>query len=134
MNNELKDVPEKDRYLVSLKKAKEICDEDVSYCKKIGEFGSKIIIDYLNQANKKEIDFTDSKINMQAVLSLIKNRLVKSVHDCSKGGFAIAISELSIFGNIGCNVDIENIPCTENLNPEKILFGPKFNQNLMNFQ
>ena len=56
MNNELKDVPEKDRYLVSLKKAKEICDEDVSYCKKIGEFGSKIIIDYLKQANKKEVN------------------------------------------------------------------------------
>jgi len=56
------------------------------------------------------VDFKDSKINMQAVLSLIKNRSVKSVHDCSKGGFAIAVSELSIFGNIGCNVDIESMP------------------------
>jgi len=46
---------------------------------------------------------------------LIKNRLVKSVHDCSKGGFTIAVSELSIFGNIGCNVELEGMPTTENL-------------------
>ena len=51
------------------------------------------------------VDFTDSKINMLAVLSLIKNKLVKSVHDCSKGGLSIALSELSIFGDIGCTID-----------------------------
>jgi len=77
------------------------------------------------------VDFKDSKINMQAVLSLIKNRLVKSVHDCSKGGFAIAVSELSIFGNIGCNVDIENIPSTENLSSEKILFSESHSRYLL---
>jgi phosphoribosylformylglycinamidine synthase len=68
---------------------------------------------------------------MQAVLSLIKNRLVKLVHDCSKGGFAIAVSELSIFGSIGCNVDIENIPSTENLSSEKILFSESHSRYLL---
>ena len=52
------------------------------------------------------VDFTDSKINMLAVLSLIKNKLVKSVHDCSKGGLSIALSELSIFGDIGCTIAV----------------------------
>jgi len=77
------------------------------------------------------VDFKDSKINMQVVLSLIKNRLVKSVHDCSKGGFAIAVSELSIFGNIGCNVDIESMPTTENLSSEKILFSESHSRYLL---
>jgi len=77
------------------------------------------------------VDFKDSKINMQVVLSLIKNRSVKSVHDCSKGGFAIAVSELSIFGNIGCNVDIESIPSTENLSSEKILFSESHSRYLL---
>ncbi len=77
------------------------------------------------------VDFKDSKINMQAVLSLIKNRLVKSVHDCSKGGFAIAVSELSIFGNIGCNIDIESVPSVENLNSEKILFSESHSRYLL---
>jgi len=77
------------------------------------------------------VDFTDSKINMLAVISLIKNKLVKSVHDCSKGGFAIAISELTIFGNIGCNVDIESMPITENLSSEKILFSESHSRYLL---
>jgi len=77
------------------------------------------------------VDFTDSKINMLAVLSLIKNKLVKSVHDCSKGGLSIALSELSIFGNIGCTIDIEKIPCKENLSSEKILFSESHSRYLL---
>ena len=56
MNSELKDVLEKERYQASLEKAKEICDEDVSFCKKIGEFGKKIIEDFLKKTDKKEIN------------------------------------------------------------------------------
>jgi len=77
------------------------------------------------------VDFADSKINMLAVLSLIKNKLAKSVHDCSKGGFAIALSELSIFGNIGCTIDIEKIPCEENLSSEKILCSESHSRYLL---
>ena len=77
------------------------------------------------------VDFTDSKNNMLAVLSLIKNKHVKSVHDCSKGGLSIALSELSIFGNIGCTIDIEKIPCEENLSSEKILFSESHSRYLL---
>jgi len=77
------------------------------------------------------VNFTDSKINMLAVLSLIKNKLVKSVHDCSKGGLSIALSELSIFGNIGCTIDIEKIPCEKNLSSEKILFSESHSRYLL---
>ena len=77
------------------------------------------------------VDFTDSKINMLAVLSLIKNKLVKSVHDCSKGGLSIALSELSIFGDIGCTIDIEKIPCEKNLSSEKILFSESHSRYLL---
>jgi len=77
------------------------------------------------------VDFKDSKINMLAVLSLIKNKLVKSVHDCSKGGFAIAVSELSIFGNIGCNIDINKMPFVKNLSSEKILFSESHSRYLL---
>jgi len=77
------------------------------------------------------VDFTNSKINMLAVLSLIKNKFVKSVHDCSKGGLSIALSELSIFGNIGCTIDIEKIPCEENLSSEKILFSESHSRYLL---
>jgi len=77
------------------------------------------------------VDFKDSKINMLAVLSLIKNKLVKSAHDCSKGGFAIAVSELSIFGNIGCDIDINKMPSVKNLSSEKKLFSESHSRYLL---
>ena len=77
------------------------------------------------------VDFKNSKINMVAVLSLIKNKLVKSVHDCSKGGFSIALSELAIFGHIGCDIDIEKIPCEKDLSSEQILFSESHSRYLL---
>ena len=77
------------------------------------------------------VNFKDSKINMLSVLSLIKNKLVKSVHDCSKGGFAIALSELSIFGNIGCDINIDKLPCEKNLSLEKLLFSESHSRYLL---
>ena len=77
------------------------------------------------------VDFKDSKINMLSVLSLIKNKLVKSVHDCSKGGFAIALTELSIFGKIGCDVNIDKLPSEKNLSFEKLLFSESHSRYLL---
>lgn len=55
------------------------------------------------------VNFESSKNNMSAVLELISNELVKNVHDCSKGGLAIAISELCIQNNIGANVSLDDV-------------------------
>ena len=77
------------------------------------------------------VNFKDSKINMLTVLSLIKNKLVKSVHDCSKGGAAIAISELSIFGNIGCDINIEKLSYKNDISIEKLLFSESHSRYLL---
>ena len=77
------------------------------------------------------VDFKDSKTNMLVVLSLIKNKLAKSVHDCSKGGVVTAISELSIFGNIGCNINIEKLPAKNDLSIEKLLFSESHSRYLL---
>ena len=77
------------------------------------------------------VNFKDSKTNMLTVLSLINNKLVNFVHDCSKGGVAIAISELSIFGNIGCDIDIEKLPCKNRLSIEKSLFSESHSRYLL---
>ena len=77
------------------------------------------------------VNFKDSKRNMLAVLSLIKNKLLKSVHDCSKGGVSIALSELSIFGNIGCEINIENLPSENDLSIEKSLFSESHSRYLL---
>jgi phosphoribosylformylglycinamidine synthase len=48
--------------------------------------------------------------NMNAVLNLIKMGLVSCAHDCSKGGFAVALSEMAMSGSIGFKVQLDAIP------------------------
>ncbi len=48
--------------------------------------------------------------NMNAVLNLIKMGLVSCAHDCSKGGIAVALSEMAIAGSIGFKVQLDSFP------------------------
>lgn len=57
------------------------------------------------------VDFPTSKKNMKSVLELINLDMTEIVHDCSKGGLAIAISELCMMNNIGCKILTKSIPC-----------------------
>jgi len=73
-----------------------------------------------------KVDFEESQKNMKSVLSLISKNLVKYAHDCSKGGLATAISELCMFGKIGCEIDL---PST--LSSEKMLFSESHSRYLL---
>jgi len=79
------------------------------------------------------VDFKTSKKNMTSVLEIIENELIKSAHDCSKGGLAIAISELCMTNQIGCNVSLEKIP-GEKFDPDKILFSESHSRYLITFE
>ena len=79
------------------------------------------------------VDFSESKKNMASVLDIIENELIKSAHDCSKGGLAIAISELCMTNQIGCNVSLEKI-CGEKLDSDKILFSESHSRYLVTFE
>ena len=73
-----------------------------------------------------KVDFSESQKNMKSVLSLISKNLVKCAHDCSKGGLAIAISELCVFGKLGCDVNL-----TPSLSSEKMLFSESHSRYLL---
>jgi phosphoribosylformylglycinamidine synthase II len=64
----------------------------------------------ISGGNVPKVEFKADRINSKAVLQLIANNLVDCVHDCSKGGIAITLSEMAIAGNIGLNVDLSLIP------------------------
>jgi phosphoribosylformylglycinamidine synthase II len=57
-----------------------------------------------------QVDLKADRQNMAAVLNLIKTDLARSVHDCSKGGIAIALAEMAIAGSIGFKVQLDSIP------------------------
>ena len=75
------------------------------------------------------VNFKESKINMNAVLDVIGKDLVKVVHDCSKGGLAVAVSELCMINQIGCDVSLEKVPGPK-LNADRILFSESHSRYL----
>lgn len=57
-----------------------------------------------------DVDLMIDKLNKRVMLSLIKNNLVTCTHDCSKGGFAIALCETAMAGRTGLEVDLDLVP------------------------
>lgn len=76
------------------------------------------------------VDFKSSKKNMKSVLDSIKKKLLKSAHDCSKGGLAVAVSELCMTNQIGCKVSLEKIPGGK-LDADRLLFSESHSRYLL---
>jgi len=77
-----------------------------------------------------KVDFKTSKENMDAVLALFKKNLLKGDHDCSKGGIAVAVSELCMQNNVGCKVSLDKIP-GEKLSSDRLLFSESHSRYLL---
>ena len=76
------------------------------------------------------VNFKTSKKHMDVILELIKKNLVKVVHDCSKGGLGVAISELAMQNKIGCKISLEKVP-GEKLSDDRILFSESHSRYLL---
>jgi phosphoribosylformylglycinamidine (FGAM) synthase-like enzyme len=64
----------------------------------------------IEQGTVPEVNLAHDKLNANAILHLIKNNVAGCVHDCSKGGLAIALAEMAIQGNIGITIELNRIP------------------------
>jgi len=97
------------------------------------EMGGSEYFEYIHKfigGKCPSVNFVESKKNMKTVLKVIKNQLLKSVHDCSKGGLAVAISELCMTNQIGCKISLENVP-GEKLDVDRILFSESHSRYLL---
>jgi len=95
------------------------------------ELGGSEYYEYIHNfigGNAPQVDVSESKKNMKSVLLLISKNLIKTAHDCSKGGLAIGISELCIFGKIGCNIDLS---ATSSISSEKTLFSESHSRYIL---
>ena len=76
------------------------------------------------------VDFAKSKKNINAVLDSVKKLLLKSAHDCSKGGLAVAVSELCMTNKIGCMISLDTVP-GEELADDRLLFSESHSRYLL---
>ena len=77
-----------------------------------------------------DVNYDTSKTHMNMILELIGKNLVKVVHDCSKGGIAIALSELCITNEIGCSIKTQQIP-SEKISLDRVLFSESHSRYLI---
>ncbi|MCH8915282.1 MAG: phosphoribosylformylglycinamidine synthase subunit PurL [Thaumarchaeota archaeon] len=97
------------------------------------EMGGSEYFEYIHKfigGKCPSVNFVESKKNMKVVLKVIQSQLLKSVHDCSKGGLAVAISELCMTNQIGCRILLENVP-GEKLDVDRILFSESHSRYLL---
>ena len=58
------------------------------------------------------VNLKDQLKILNTIKCILNKNLASAIHDCSKGGFIIALLELSIQCNLGFNIDIGKIPTT----------------------
>lgn len=81
--------------------------------------GSLFIEEFLGEARGKPSIDLDLEIKLQdLLLKAIRNKIIKSAQDISRGGLSVALAECSIWSNLGIDINID----TEK-SPEEILFG-----------
>lgn len=76
------------------------------------------------------VNFQESKTNMNIVLDVIRKDLLKTAHDCSKGGLAVSVAELCMTNQIGCVVSLEKVPGPK-LDVDRILFSESHSRYLL---
>ena len=97
------------------------------------ELGGSEYYEYIHKfigGNCPVVDFKESKKNMDSVLAIIKKGLVKVAHDCSKGGLAVAASEICMTNQIGCDISVDNVP-GDKLDSDRILFSESHSRYLL---
>ncbi|MGD8708607.1 MAG: AIR synthase related protein, partial [Nitrosopumilaceae archaeon] len=97
------------------------------------ELGGSEYYEYIHKftgGNCPKVSFVESKKNMKSILDLIKNDLLKRCHDCSKGGLAVAASEICMTNQIGCQILLDKVP-GEKLTSDRILFSESHSRYLV---
>ncbi|MHA1917894.1 MAG: phosphoribosylformylglycinamidine synthase subunit PurL [Candidatus Ranarchaeia archaeon] len=61
-----------------------------------------------------------------SVQKSVSNSFISAAHDISKGGLAVALTEMCISGTMGCKISIEDIPVEEELNFVKKLYSESY--------
>ncbi len=76
------------------------------------------------------VDFALSSKNMEAVLYAINGGIAGAAHDCSKGGLAIAVSEMCMAGGVGCGVSLEDAPARK-IPADRLMFSESHSRYLL---
>ncbi len=69
------------------------------------------------------VDFHSARKRYETVFEATQKGLINAAHDCSDGGFAVALAEMCIGGRMGADVDIDRLPVEGELNVSGKLYA-----------
>ena len=71
-----------------------------------------------------QVDLGQARATLHAVHAALRDGRVEAIHDFSDGGFAVALAEMALAGNLGACVDLSEIPVrSEGLDAATRLFS-----------
>ena len=70
-----------------------------------------------------QVDIESSRAGIETVLGMHDAQILKTTHDCSKGGLGIALAEMCIRAKSGCNVSLDDSPGCEQLGTDIALYS-----------
>ena len=77
------------------------------------EMGGSEYYEYVHRITGGSVPMVRLQVDRQngeALLNLTKNGIVSCVHDCSKGGLGVALTEMALAGSTGFRVNLEAVP------------------------
>jgi len=80
------------------------------------------ILQILKQNNPPQINLEQERKNSEFIRDLIANGIIEICHDISDGGLLVALFEMCT-GDVGCDIDINNLCAKNNLSEIEVLFG-----------
>jgi len=84
-----------------------------AYWKSLGHLGACV----------PRVDGPQAKKNLDGVARAIQARAVRSAHDLSEGGLAVAAAEMAIGGRLGVDLDLAQVPASGVTRADEVAFG-----------
>ncbi|MGN1362738.1 MAG: phosphoribosylformylglycinamidine synthase subunit PurL [Methanobrevibacter sp.] len=88
----------------------------------------------IEQGNAPKIRIDDEFNAAKSILDLVDkdhDKNITAIHDCSAGGIAVALSEMAIKSNIGCEINTDSIPKDSEMDLCNLLFSESHGRYIM---
>ncbi|MDD3374393.1 MAG: phosphoribosylformylglycinamidine synthase subunit PurL [Candidatus Omnitrophica bacterium] len=97
------------------------------------EMGGSIYLDTLGSLGMSvpKVNTKTALRNFKAVEKAIAKKLVRSAHDCSEGGLAVAISEMAFSGGLGATISLKKVPYKDQQKQNDVILFSESNSRIV---
>lgn len=67
----------------------------------------------------------------RAINALMGQRALSACHDCSDGGLAVAIAEMSLGGRLGCKINLDKVPAYEKMSALELMYSESASRHVV---